>query len=108
MALQADVTDSAAIRVLIEKTVARFGRIDVLINNAGHMVGRRATTEITDEFFDQVAYLNMRSVIVVCKEVVSYMHRQGGGSAVLYAASKGFVTGYIDAARPGNDGNPFL
>jgi 3-oxoacyl-[acyl-carrier protein] reductase len=76
--------------------------------NAGDLVERRATTEITDEFFDQVAYLNMRSVITACKEVVPYMRRQGrgniinvtsiaarhggGGGAVLYAASKGFVS----------------
>jgi 3-oxoacyl-[acyl-carrier protein] reductase len=106
--LQADVTESAAIKSLVETTVAHFGRIDVLINNAGDLVARRSTTEVTDEFFDNVAYLNMRSVILACKEVVPHMRKQGGGSiinvtsiaarhgggagAVLYAASKGFVS----------------
>ncbi len=108
VALQADVTSSAAIKALVEQTVARFGRIDVLINNAGDLVARKPITEMTDEFFDQVAHLNMRSVLMACKEAVPYMRRQGGGNiinvtsiaarhgggggALLYAASKGFVS----------------
>lgn len=108
VAMQADVTSSAAIKSLIEQTVSRFGRIDVLINNAGDLVGRRPITEMTDEFFDQVAHLNMRSVLMACKEAVPFMRRQGGGNiinvtsiaarhgggggALLYAASKGFVS----------------
>ena len=108
IALQADVTNSAAIKTLVEQTVAHFGRVDVLVNNAGDMVARRPTVELTDDFFDQVAYLNMRSMMMACKEVVPYMRKQGGGNiinvtsvaarhgggagAVLYAASKGFVS----------------
>lgn len=108
IALQADVTVSAAIKSLVEQTVSRFGRIDVLINNAGDLVSRRPITEMTDEFFDQVAHLNMRSVLMACKEAVPHMRRQGGGNiinvtsiaarhgggggALLYAASKGFVS----------------
>jgi len=108
IAVQGDVTNSTAIRNLVAQTVAHFGRLDVLINNAGDMVGRRATTEVTDEFFDQVAHLNMRSMIIACREAVPIMRRQGGGNiinvtsvaartgggggAILYAAAKGFVS----------------
>ncbi len=106
--LQADVTDTSAIRTLVEKTVAHFGRLDVLVNNAGDLVERCPLAEVSDAFFDQVMHLNARSVIVACREAVPFMRRQGGGNiinvtsvaarsgggpgSIMYAAAKGFVS----------------
>jgi 3-oxoacyl-[acyl-carrier protein] reductase len=108
LALQADVMNTGAIKGLIDKTAATFGRIDILINNAGDLVKRVAIADISDDFFDQVVHLNVRSMIVACREAVPYMRKQGGGNiinvtsvaarngggpgAVMYAASKGFVS----------------
>jgi 3-oxoacyl-[acyl-carrier protein] reductase len=108
IAVQADVMDTAAIKALVEKTVAHFGRIDILVNNAGDMVKRVSISEVSDDFFDRVVYLNVRSMIAACREAVPYMRKQGGGNiinvtsiaarhgggsgAVMYAAAKGFVS----------------
>jgi len=107
-ALQADVMDTGAIGRLVAETIKQFGRIDVLVNNAGDLVGRHPVTEISDEFFDQVMHLNARSMIAACRETVPHMRKQGGGNiinvtsvaarvgggagAVMYAAAKGFVS----------------
>lgn len=104
-----DVTDSAVCKSLVEKTVAGLGRIDVLINNAGGLVERAPVETITDELFDKVLYLNVRSAMMCSGAAAQQMRSQGGGGAIinvtsvaarhgggpgasLYAGSKGFVS----------------
>ena len=108
IALQGDVMDTRTIKSLVDTTVRTFGRIDILINNAGDLVKRLPIAEMTDEYFDHVVHLNVRSMIAACREAVPHMRKQGGGNiinvtsvaarsgggpgAVLYAGSKGFVS----------------
>lgn len=104
-----DVTSSPVCKDLVQSTVAHFGRIDVLINNAGGLVQRLPVESITDELFDQVIDLNVRSAVMCTGAAVVQMRRQGSGGAiinvtsvaarhgggpgaVLYAAAKGFVS----------------
>jgi len=107
-AVQADVRDTAAIRECVKQTTAQFGRIDVLVNNAGSLVKRVPIAEFDDALFDEVMHINARSVLAFCREVVPLMRTQGGGNiinvtsvaartgggpgAYLYAGSKGFVS----------------
>jgi 3-oxoacyl-[acyl-carrier protein] reductase len=106
--VQGDVTNSAACKEIVGNTVKSFGRIDVLITNAGGLVQRAPIEQITDELFDQVLYLNVRSALACIAAAVPHMRAQGGGSvinvtsvaarhgggpgAALYAGSKGFVS----------------
>ena len=107
--LQADVRDSAQCRQLVANTVKTFGRIDVLINNAGALVQRAPLESITDALFDEVVHLNVRSAMMCSAAAVEAMRRQGdggniinvtsvaarhggGAGASLYAGSKGFVS----------------
>lgn len=108
-ALQADVRDTAAIRRSVQDVHARWGGIDVLVNNAGGLVQRVPIAQMPDELFDEVLHLNARSVLAFCREVVPLMRakgqggsiinvssvaaRHGGGpGAYLYAGAKGFVS----------------
>jgi len=107
-ALQGDVLDTAAIRECVKQTAARFGRIDVLVNNAGSLVKRVPIAEFDDALFDEVMHINARSVLAFARDVVPLMRTHGGGNiinvtsvaartgggpgAYLYAGSKGFVS----------------
>ena len=108
VAVKADVRDTGAIRACVKQTVDEFGRIDVLVNNAGSLVKRVPIAEFDDALFDEVMHINARSVLAYCREVVPLMRAQGGGNiinvtsvaartgggpaAYLYAGSKGFVS----------------
>ena len=107
--LKGDVLESAQCQRLVDETVKAFGRIDILINNAGALVQRVPIEEITDELFDNVVYLNVRSAMMCTAAAVAAMRQQGQGGVVinvtsvaarhgggagasLYAGSKGFVS----------------
>jgi 3-oxoacyl-[acyl-carrier protein] reductase len=107
--LKGDVLESAQCQRLVDETVKAFGRIDILINNAGALVQRVPIEEITDELFDNVLYLNVRSAMMCTAAAVAAMRQQGQGGVVinvtsvaarhgggagasLYAGSKGFVS----------------
>ena len=107
--LKGDVLESAQCQRLVDETVQAFGRIDILINNAGALVQRVPIEEITDELFDNVVYLNVRSAMMCTAAAVAAMRQQGQGGVVinvtsvaarhgggagasLYAGSKGFVS----------------
>jgi 3-oxoacyl-[acyl-carrier protein] reductase len=104
----ADVRDSKAIDDAVAQTVEAFGKIDVLINNAGSLVKREPLAQVTDDLFDEVMHINARSVVAFTRAALPSLREGGGGSiinvtsvaarngggpgALLYAASKGFVS----------------
>jgi 3-oxoacyl-[acyl-carrier protein] reductase len=100
----ADAADAAAVKAAVEKTVATFGRLDVLVNNAGTAIPK-TFEEATLEEMDRVIDINLRGVFVATQAALKHM-RDGGriitiGSAVgervltpglvPYAATKGAV-----------------
>jgi 3-oxoacyl-[acyl-carrier protein] reductase len=107
-AVQADMGDPVAAAGLVDRVAERHGRLDVLVNNAGDLLGRSPIPEMTDEHFARVMDLNMTSVFAACRQAVPVMRRQGGGAivnvtsvaartggaggSVAYATSKGAVS----------------
>jgi 3-oxoacyl-[acyl-carrier protein] reductase len=106
LVVQGDLRNSADCERLANAAVARFKRIDVLINNAGALVRRMPVTDITDALFDDIIDLNVRSMMMCTKYAVPHITkggsiinltsisaRHGGGpGASLYAGSKAFVS----------------
>jgi 3-oxoacyl-[acyl-carrier protein] reductase len=85
IAIQADAADADAVEAAVEKTVATFGRLDVLVNNAGTAVPKRFE-ETTLEEMDRLIGVNIRGVFVATQAALKHM-KSGGriisiGSAV--------------------------
>jgi len=118
--MSADVTQKGVAERLVDETVKQFGRIDVLVNNAG--VEARGTVEtVSDEDWHHVLAVNVTGVFYMARAAVRAMKRQGGGvivnmgsdwsvvggrQAFAYCASKGAVAQMtramaLDHAREG-------
>ena len=81
VAFAGDVTDEAQVRRIVDETLARFGRIDVLHNNVGTTdIGE--LEDITKERWQRVMDINLTGVMLACQAVVPAMLRQGGGAIV--------------------------
>jgi 3-oxoacyl-[acyl-carrier protein] reductase len=108
-AVGGDVTSEADIKRIVAESLTAFGgRLDILINNAGGMLGRIKIEDYTVEHINRVLMLNCTQVALFMREVVPVMRKQksgnvinvtsiaarhgGGGGAILYAGAKGFVS----------------
>jgi NAD(P)-dependent dehydrogenase (short-subunit alcohol dehydrogenase family) len=80
----ADVADEADVQRMVDETVERHGRLDVLINNAGlyASLAMRPFTEIPLEEWRQVMDVNVASMFLTCRAAVPVMREQGGGKIV--------------------------
>jgi 3-oxoacyl-[acyl-carrier protein] reductase len=76
IAIQADAADAAAVKAAVEKTVATFGRLDVLVNNAGTAIPK-TFEETTLEEMDRVIDINIRGVFVATQAALKHM-KDGG------------------------------
>lgn len=107
---QADVSDPDAVARMVSDVVAHFGKLDVVVCNAGGLVDRKGLTEITGAFYDDVMDLNIRSVVATCAAAIPHLTETkgnivvtgsvaaqmgGGAGASLYAASKAAVQNLV-------------
>jgi NAD(P)-dependent dehydrogenase (short-subunit alcohol dehydrogenase family) len=94
LAVQFDAADPASVEALIETTVAHFGRLDILHNNAAmtdpakHPFDTDAVT-IPIEIWDEIIDINLRGYLLGCKYAIPHMVRGGGGSIVNTASNSG-------------------
>lgn len=89
--LRADVAAEEDVRRWIALTVSEFGRIDVLINNAG--IGRNAPfLELTAEDFDRVIGVNLRGTFLCSREAARVMKESGGGSIVNLSSTRALMS----------------
>jgi 3-oxoacyl-[acyl-carrier protein] reductase len=80
--LQSDIIEAKAADELVNRTVEAFGKLDVLVNNAGGMVARRPVETLDDEFFDAVMDLNVRQLVHASKAGAELMKPNGSGSII--------------------------
>src|SRR6202049_3968918 len=86
IAIQADATDADAVAAAVEKTVATFGRLDVLVNNAGTAIPKKFE-EATLEELDRVIDINVRGVFVTTQAALK--HKNDGGRIIMIGSSVG-------------------
>jgi NAD(P)-dependent dehydrogenase (short-subunit alcohol dehydrogenase family) len=89
VAITADCSDDRQVNYLVDETVRRFGKIDVLINSAGFRGPLVAVTEITDKEFDDVILYNLKLVFLCCRAVLKQMVKQKSGSIVSISGTAG-------------------
>ena len=114
LSVQTDVADQAQVEALIEKCVERFGRVDVLVNNAGVAMASRFEA-MSLEDFRRLMDVNFWGAVYACRAVVPQMRKQRGGGVILnvssifgkrgmpfetaYCASKFALAGFSEALR---------
>ena len=90
LALAADVTQAEEVEALIRETLAAFGRIDVVVNNAG-MNLRKPLEDVSDEEWDAMQNLLLRAPFLCCRAVAPYMKAAGYGRVINVSSMIGQV-----------------
>jgi NAD(P)-dependent dehydrogenase (short-subunit alcohol dehydrogenase family) len=86
-----DVTDEAAVQRVCSEIVDAFGKLDVLVNNAGIAGANKPTHELSAEEWDQVMNVNVRGVFFCTKHVIPHLRNAGGGSIVNLSSIYGLI-----------------
>jgi len=95
LAVEVDVADAASVARAVAATVERFGRLDVVFNNAGITGTQEILHEMSVENWDRVRAVNGDSIFYVMKYAIEAMLRTGGGSIVNTSSTAG-ITGQIN------------
>lgn len=107
IAVQADLTTTEGPEALVREAVAFLGSLDVLVNNAGDLVARRALADLDQAFLDQIFQINFHSMVAVTRNAMPHLTagsessvvnlaslagRKGGhAGSIAYSAAKGAV-----------------
>jgi len=102
-----DVTDSVSVGSIVKAVADRFGRIDVLFNNAG-INGYGAVDEISVDAFRRVIEVNLLGQFYFAREVVPIMKRKGAGAIVNTASDWGIVAGPKTVAYSASKGGVIM
>lgn len=110
VAVQGDLTDSAQATSVVDAAAEALGGLDIIVNNAGNLVGRHTIAEMSDEHWHQVMDVNATSGFFVTRAAIPYLTQSsagrvimmsslasengGGAGAVAYATAKSAIVGF--------------
>lgn len=89
MAIVADCADERQVNAMVDETVSRWSKIDILINSAGLRGPLVPVQEITEQEWDAVLAVNLKTVFLCCKAVLKVMIKQQSGSIVSISGTAG-------------------
>jgi NAD(P)-dependent dehydrogenase (short-subunit alcohol dehydrogenase family) len=92
MFVRGDVSQAKDCQNAIQETVAEYGGIDILFNNAG-IIKRATVTELSEQDWDHVMEVNVRSVFLMCKYAIPFMEKAGAGAVINNASGWGLTGG---------------
>ncbi len=85
----ADVSKDAQVAGLVQSSLARFGRLDIIVNNAGTTHRNRPMLEVSEEEFDRVYAVNVKPLFLTARHAVPHFRKEGGGCFVTIASTAG-------------------
>ena len=90
LAIQCDVTRIDQVKETVDKVFVEFGKIDILVNNAGGLLNRQPIEDMTEEEWDRMIALNLKSQFLFCKFVIPHMKAKKSGK-ILNLSSLGAI-----------------
>jgi 3-oxoacyl-[acyl-carrier protein] reductase len=89
IALHADVSRRPDVERAVDATVAAFGGLDILVNNAGVAHARGPLAEVSEDEFDRVFAVNLKSIFLFAKAAVPLLRKRGGGVIINIGSTAG-------------------
>lgn len=100
LALKADVSDSAEVESMVDKIIKRWGRIDILVNNAAVFADSISIVDLDEKEWNRVMNINLKGVFICSKVVARQMIKQEEGKIINITSFTG-KTGRVVYSRPG-------
>lgn len=106
--IQCDVSDSRQVQDMVDQVISKFGKVDILVNDAGIGPMPKSITDVSEEEWDRALAINLKGEFLCCRAVVPHMKEKGygkiinisslsaispGGPIIHYSASKAGVLG---------------
>jgi dihydroanticapsin dehydrogenase len=88
--VRTDVTKAEEVRRMVATAVERYGTIDILSSNVGVVVGN-PVADVSEEEWEQIMAVNLKSMFLCAKNVIPHMQRQKGGSIIFMSSGNGLV-----------------
>ncbi|SDD27035.1 SDR family oxidoreductase [Ruegeria marina] len=89
LAFGCNVTDGAALRTVVDQVIAAFGRLDCVVNNAGTTHRNQPMLDVTEEEYDRVFDVNVKSIYLMAQAVIPHFRAHGGGNIVNIGSTAG-------------------
>ena len=105
--LQADVSDASQVKQFTEETIRRYGRIDVLVNDASIVYAGTILTT-SEEEWDEIININLKGVFLCCKYVIPHMQKSGGGVIVNVGSINSMMAMENEAAYDASKGGVLM